>query len=170
MIQFKNKIVLLILVGTLCASSAFCDDGHNHSHGNEDKKKKQELETLFTKTLDNNVDLSKDVILRFETKCQSCHDGFIKNKLAPPIIAVQQVYLRLLDENIDKAQSRMIDFLLKPKKQKALMKPAVELYRTMPNLGLSEKEAKEFSKLILRTKFTIPDWFNEHFKSHKLKK
>lgn len=50
------------------------------------------------------------------------------------------------------------------------MKPAVKLYKTMPNVGLSEKEAIEFSKLILETKFKLPDWFNAHFKSHKLKK
>jgi len=145
--------------------SLYAGTGDDHKHPEADKNS----EALFTEALDKNKLLSHDLVLAFERKCQSCHDGYAKNTLAPPIFAVQQVYLRLAQQDIEKAKKRMIYFLKNPKLEYTLMKPAVKLYSVMPNLNLSDKEASDFTKVILETKFSLPKWFNEHYKGHKLK-
>lgn len=142
----------------------YAGDGHEHKHSKTDKNS----EILFTQALYENKLLGYDLVSAFERKCQSCHAGYIKNTLAPPILAVQQVYLRLSQHDIEKASKRMIYFLKNPKHEYALMKPAIKLYNLMPDLNLSDKEASDFTKVILETKFSLPKWFNKHYKSHKL--
>jgi hypothetical protein len=161
------KKVLLFLCVSVFSSLLFAGENHGDSH---DDEKRHEANILFQKALQENEKLSSGVILGFQSKCMSCHDGFTKNKFAPPIIAVQQVYLRLANKDMQKAKTRMVAFLQAPHKDKTLMKPAVKLYGVMPDLGLSKQEIDAYTKLILETKFTMPDWFNEHFKSHKLQK
>ncbi|MCH9739979.1 MAG: hypothetical protein K0U38_03940 [Epsilonproteobacteria bacterium] len=110
------------------------------------------------------------VLYAFEAKCMSCHDTYKKNDKAPPLVAVNQVYLRLADGNFSKAMERMKTFLTKPTKEKTLMKPAVKLFGVMPNLELNSTEVEDFSQVLVETEFEIPDWFDGHYKSHELNK
>lgn len=163
-----NELLVFVFLSVFSVSM-LANDNHGEHEG-EDSVKRHEAKLLFKKVLQENEKLSSGVIIGFESKCMSCHDGFTKNKFAPPIIAVQQVYLRLANKDMKKAKERMIAFLEEPKKDKTLMKPAVKLYGVMPNLGLSKQEIEAYTKLVLETKFQMPAWFNDHFKSHKLKK
>jgi len=100
----------------------------------------------------------------------SCHDTYEKNKMAPPLIAVNQVYLRLSDGNMTVAMERMKTFLAAPSKEGTLMKPAVKLYGVMPKMQLTEEEMRDFAQVLIETEYEIPEWFDDHYKTHDLKK
>ena len=119
-------------------------------------------------TLHAHVD--EKVLYAFEKACMSCHDTYEKNKKAPPLIAVNQVYLRLTDGNMTVAMERMKTFLAAPSKEGTLMKPAVKLFGVMPKLELTEEEMRDFSQVLVETEFEIPEWFDDHYKTHELKK
>ena len=114
--------------------------------------------------------IDEKVLYAFEAKCMGCHDTYEKNDKAPPLIAVNQVYLRLHDNNMTQAIERMRGFLSEPSKEKALMKPAVKLFGVMPDLDLNSTEIEEFSQVLIETEFEIPEWFDSHYKSHELNK
>lgn len=170
-----NKTIFLFgLVLFVSISQAETDDhqhdidGHRgHDHALIDEH--QEAERLFSEALNKNEALSRQAIQAFQQKCQACHNGLHRNELAPPIVSVQQVYLNLSNGSKGKAKQRMSSFLKTPSADKALMKPAVKLFGVMPNLELNDKEIKDFTTLILDSKFVVPEWFGEHFKSHDLK-
>lgn len=127
------------------------------------------LITLFVATtLHAHVD--EKVLYSFEKVCMSCHDTYEKNKTAPPLIAVNQVYLRLADGNMTVAMERMETFLAAPSKENALMKPAVKLYGLMPKLELTEEKMRDYAQVLVETEFEIPEWFDDHYKTHDLKK
>lgn len=112
--------------------------------------------------------IDEATLYAFSDKCMGCHDTYEKNDKAPPLIAVNQVYLRLHDNNHTKASERMRIFLTKPTKEKTLMKPAVKLFGVMPDLSLTFKEIEDFTEVLIETEFEIPDWFDKHYKSHEL--
>jgi hypothetical protein len=99
-----------------------------------------------------------------------CHDTYKKNKIAPPLVAVNQVYLRLYEYNMTIAIDNMKIFLTNPTKDKVLLKPAFKLFGLMPKLDLNATEIHNFSQVLIETEFEIPDWFNAHYKSHDLNK
>ena len=114
--------------------------------------------------------VDEKVLYAFEKVCMSCHDTYEKNKKAPPLIAVNQVYLRLVDGNMTVAMERMKTFLAAPSKEATLMKPSVKLYGVMSKLELTEEEIRNFSQVLVEIEFEIPEWFDDHYKTHELKK
>ena len=114
--------------------------------------------------------IDEKVLYAFEKACMSCHDTYEKNKIAPPLIAVNQVYLRLTDGNMTVAMERVKTFLAAPSKEATLMKPSVKLYGVMSKLELTEEEIRNFSQVLVETEFEIPEWFDDHYKTHELKK
>jgi len=131
--------------------------------------KKLFLYTLFVwTTLNAHVD--EKVLYAFEKACMSCHDTYEKNKIAPPLIAVNQVYLRLADGNMTVAMERMKTFLAAPSKEATLMKPAVKLFGVMPKIELTREEMRDYAQVLVETEFEIPEWFDNHYKTHDLKK
>ncbi len=114
--------------------------------------------------------VDEKVLYAFEKACMSCHDTYEKNKIAPPLIAINQVYLRLTDGNMTVAMERMKTFLAAPSKEATLMKPAVKLFGVMPKIELTQEELRDFSQVLVETEFEIPEWFDEHYKTHDLKK
>ena len=119
-------------------------------------------------TLHAHVD--EKVLYAFEKACMSCHDTYEKNKMAPPLIAVNQVYLKLADGNMTVAMERVKTFLATPSKEGTLMKPAVKLFGVMPKLELTEEEMRDYAQVLVETEFEIPEWFDDHYKTHELKK
>ena len=114
--------------------------------------------------------VDEKVLYAFEKACMSCHDTYKKNDKAPPLIAVNQVYLRLTDGNISVAMERVKSFLAQPNKENTLMKPAVKLYGVMPKIELTKEEMNDFAQVLVETEFEIPEWFDKHYKTHDLKK
>ena len=114
--------------------------------------------------------VDEKVLYAFEKKCMPCHDTYEKNKKAPPLVAVNQVYLRLSDDNMTVAMERIKDFLAAPVKERTLMKPAVKLFGVMPKIKLTGEEMRDYAQVLIETEFKIPEWFDEHYKTHELKK
>lgn len=131
---------------------------------------KKIISTLAILTTLNHAHIDDEVLYAFEKKCMGCHDTYKKNKLAPPLVAVNQVYLRLHEQNMSKAMERMKTFLTSPDENNTLMKPAVKLFGVMPKLDLNSTEIADFSQVMIETEFEIPDWFDAHYKSHELNK
>ncbi len=127
------------------------------------------LVSLWSMTI-LNAHVDEKVLYAFEKTCMSCHNTYKKNKIAPPLIAVNQVYMRLADGNMSVAMARMRSFLANPAKERTLMKPAVKLFGIMPKIALTEEELRDFSQVLVETEFEIPEWFDEHYKTHELKK
>lgn len=98
----------------------------------------------------------------------SCHNTYSKNETAPPIIAINQIYTKYSNNNLELSKKMIKSFLSNPSKEKALMKPAIKLYNLMPKQDLTTEQIDDFAEVILETNYEIPDWFDSHFKSHKL--
>lgn len=125
--------------------------------------------TIFgSPTLHAHVD--GKVLYAFEKACMFCHDTYKKNKKAPPLVAINQVYLRLADGDTNVAMERIKTFLTAPGKERTLMKPAVKLFGVMPKIELTEEEMRDYAQVLVETEFEIPEWFDEHYKTHELKK
>ncbi|NEW59807.1 hypothetical protein GSY74_00805 [Sulfurovum sp. bin170] len=131
---------------------------------------KKTVFTISLLTALTQAHIDDKVLYAFEAKCMGCHDTYKKNKLAPPLVAVNQVYLRLTDNNMSEAMEHMKKFLSMPSEDKTLMKPAVKLFGVMPKMDFNETEIEDFSQVLVETEFEIPDWFNEHYRSHELNK
>lgn len=112
--------------------------------------------------------IDEKVLYAFKKKCMVCHDTYKKNDKAPPLVAVNQVYLRLSDNNFTLAMEKMETFLEAPDLNKTLMNPAVKLFGVMPKLDLNRTQIKEFSQVLIETEFEIPEWFEGHFEGHDL--
>jgi len=117
-----------------------------------------------------NAHVDEKVLYAFEKACMSCHDTYEKNKIAPPLVAVNQVYMRLADGNMTVAMESMKTFLADPSKEATLMKPAVKLFGVMPKIELTQEEMRDYAQVLVETEFEIPEWFDEHYKTHDLKK
>ncbi|MEA2029374.1 MAG: hypothetical protein U9N49_10420 [Campylobacterota bacterium] len=114
--------------------------------------------------------INEAVLYDFEARCMICHDTYKQNDKAPPLIAINQVYLKLHDHNHTIARAKIKVFLTQPTHEKALMKPAIELYGLMPKISLDDNQTSDFAEVLIETEFEIPEWFEKHYKLHKLKK
>jgi hypothetical protein len=97
-----------------------------------------------------------------------CHKTYKRNKKAPPLVAINQVYLRLYDNNWTIAQKQIKSFLKNPREDIAIMKPALKKFGLMPKLDFDVNDRDNFAKVLIETEFKIPDWFNAHYKKHHL--
>ena len=104
----------------------------------------------------------------FEKKCMVCHDTYVQNDLAPPIIAINQRYKKYYGD-INLSINKIRDFLISPSHEKAIMKPAIKLYNLMPKQVLNDKELESYPEIIMLLDYDVPEWFDEHYKSHDLK-
>ena len=104
----------------------------------------------------------------FEKKCMVCHDTYVQNDMAPPIIAINQRYKKYYGD-IDLSINKIRDFLLSPSHKNAIMQPAIKLYNLMPKQVLNDKELESYPEIIMLLEYDVPEWFDKHYKSHDLK-
>ncbi|WP_156981718.1 MULTISPECIES: hypothetical protein [Arcobacteraceae] len=107
-------------------------------------------------------------LYNFEKKCSICHDTYVQNDMAPPIVAINQRYKKFYGKDLDLSVSKIRDFLIQPSYEKAIMHPAIKLYDLMPKQKLSQKEIEAFSEIIMLLDFEVPEWFDKHYESHNL--
>ena len=112
--------------------------------------------------------VDQEVLYEFEKRCMVCHDTYSKNNIAPPIVAINKIYSKYTNNDLMLSKNMIKSFLVNPTKQKALMKPAISLYNLMPKQSLTTKQIDDFAEVILEINYEIPDWFDDHFNSHKL--
>lgn len=118
-------------------------------------------------TTNLNAHIDDEALYNFEKKCMACHDTYKKTKLAPPIIAINRIYKDKYD-NIDDAKKGIISFLNNPQEKTALMKPAIKIFGLMPKQVLTIEEMNDFTSIILELEYEKQEWFEKHYKSHKL--
>lgn len=115
-----------------------------------------------------NAHFDENDLYSFEKKCSICHDTYVQNDFAPPIVAINQRYKKFYGKNLDLSVAKIRDFLIEPNYKKAIMSPAIKLYDLMPKQKLSQKEIEAFSEIIMLLDFEVPEWFDKHYESHNL--
>ncbi len=109
-----------------------------------------------------------NVLYDFKNRCMICHDTYKKTDLAPPIVAVNKIYTQYSKGDLVFAKKKIMEFLAKPEKKKALMKPAVKIFGVMPQQILTPQQRGDFADVILELDYASPEWFEDHYKSHRL--
>lgn len=112
--------------------------------------------------------IDDEVLYDFEKRCMVCHDTYEKTEMAPPIIAIHRIYKDRTKNDIKKSEKMIVDFLSEPSKEKGLMKPAMKLFGVMPKQELTQEQMQNFSEVIMELEYEQPEWFEKHYKSHKL--
>lgn len=97
-----------------------------------------------------------------ENKCYVCHSPKVKEELliAPPMIAIKEVYIKGSDEN--DFINNMRNWLLHPSEEISKMPEAIEKYGMMPKQQYSERTILLISKYLFREDIAEPDWWVEH--------
>jgi cytochrome c553 len=116
----------------------------------------------------NNIVQNNDTIKALsllELKCYSCHSISSNSHneiIAPPLAAVKHRYLRSYP-NKEEFVNAMSQWIQEPKEENALMRGAVQKFKVMPYLLVSQAEAKVIATFIYENDLSSPSWFQEHF-------
>lgn len=101
----------------------------------------------------------------FNDVCMACHndeDGEGERQ-APPMVMVKDRYARLgAREAFVAAVSA---YVVQPSERKSLMRGAVRNFGLMPELGVSEEDARAVAEFLYATDFTMPDWMAAHMEA-----
>jgi len=106
-----------------------------------------------------------NVLSLLETKCYSCHSISSNSHdeiIAPPLAAIKQRYLRSYAKNVDFVKA-ISEWIQEPKVENALMRGAVNKFKVMPYLLISETEANLIGNFIYNNELEKPAWFQQHF-------
>ncbi len=57
----------------------------------------------------------------------------------------------------------MSAFVLAPSVENSQMPGAIGRFELMPDLGLSEEDARAAAEFIFATDFSLPDWYAKHY-------
>ncbi len=99
-----------------------------------------------------------------DTGCIVCHSATAseQNRMAPPLEGVKRRYLEKYPK-IEDFSSAMVDFLIEPTKEKAIMFGAVERFDVMLPMAYSETDLKAVASYIYQFELDRPVWFEEHY-------
>lgn len=97
-----------------------------------------------------------------ESQCYSCHSPTAAHgeRLAPPMAAVKKHYLKKHPLREDFVEA-LLAFTLKPQKDKALMKGAVEKFGLMPKAGFAEADLRKAAHYIYQAELPAPPGFGQ---------
>ena len=102
----------------------------------------------------------------FQNKCMTCHSVAGKTHdelIAPPMIAVKRRYSMMYDER-DDFITNIVAWAKDPKAENAIMRGAVNKFKTMPYMNFEEAELEKIAAFMYDNDMEKPDWFDEHFK------
>lgn len=99
-------------------------------------------------------------------RCLVCHgnDQTEENRLAPPIIAVKQRYLKQFRDK-DSFVNAIAQWARAPSEDKLLMRGALGKFGLMPALPYDEAELKAIAEYIFEGSMLKPAGFDEHQKA-----
>lgn len=101
----------------------------------------------------------------FGRVCFDCHNATEPNPdmIAPPIFAAKNHYANFtLRDDFVLAVSA---FLLDPQEATARMPGAIDQFGLMPPPGITGAEALAVAEYLYATDFTLPDWYQEHYRA-----
>ena len=108
---------------------------------------------------------STDPAFILRTNCYLCHNPKVDshdNILGPPLVASKFRYMKEYPVKDDFVKG-MASFLMKPEKEKALMKNPVKKFGVMPVTVLSENQIQAVASYIYDNAIDEPDWFADHY-------
>ncbi len=126
--------------------------------------------TLLATNIISNTTIPKtDSATLLDQKCMICHTTAgktDKTMLAPPFYQVKDRYIRA---STDKASfvKIMSNWVKDPKKEKALMRGAMQHLDVMPKLGYADNDINTIVNYIYDNDMPKPDWLDAHQKEHK---
>jgi mono/diheme cytochrome c family protein len=154
----KKNVVALMFFAALFFVSA-CNQNESNTQGSLSVN--QQIAT-------SEIVLESDSIgyTLFQNKCMACHSvaGKMHDELiAPPMIAVKRRYSMVYSERDDFIKN-IVAWAKDPKAENAIMRGAVNKFKTMPYLNFEEEDLKKIAAFIYENEMEKPDWFDEHFK------
>lgn len=110
--------------------------------------------------------------LKLLTKhCYTCHDPKSKSHdeiIAPPLWGVKKHYLDAFPEK-EQFSKAMMEFILNPNEENAIMKGPIKRFGLMPKPVVSEEEARQIIAYIYETEIENPAWPRVRGISHMAK-
>lgn len=92
--------------------------------------------------------------------CVNCHHPTAgqKARIAPPLIQIRDVYLSAYGDR-DSFIAAIVDFVLHPEGEKALLEEAVKQFGLMPRLSYKPEVLEQIAKHMLDDELIAPDWY-----------
>lgn len=100
-----------------------------------------------------------------KTRCYACHSVTTKSHdeiIAPPMAAVKRRYMRSYTTE-DEFVNAIKNWVNNPTSENALMKGAVDKFKTMPYQSFPEEDIVAIAKYIYANELEKPVWFENHF-------
>ena len=87
--------------------------------------------------------------------CLACHNPELDPPLGAPMFGVQRRYMRAYG-NKEEFTNAVVDFVLHPTEEKAMMREAVQELKLMPAFALPEQDVRNIATYIYETTFKPP--------------
>lgn len=100
-----------------------------------------------------------------KNNCYVCHNPNTKSHdevIAPPFAAVKRRY-SMQYKNKDVFVNAVVNWVLDPNEDKALMRGAVNQYKVMPKLVLEKNKLEKIANYLYDNDIEQPVWFEDHF-------
>ena len=98
----------------------------------------------------------------FGDVCFACHGVSDQeaDRIAPPVFAVKKHYAKL--GGYDEFVAAVAAYAFNPTEEAALMRGAIDKFGLMPNVGITEEDARAVAEYLFATDFALPDWALAH--------
>ncbi|MBT8219266.1 MAG: DUF3365 domain-containing protein [Bacteroidia bacterium] len=103
-----------------------------------------------------------------QTYCVACHnpDMDLKNRLAPPMVAVKDHYLEVYDSEGQFIQ-QFIRMVQDPAVSETRMPNAVKKFGLMPKMPLSDDQLSAIATYVYHTDMENPQWLEHHYQQEQ---
>ncbi|MFK5957892.1 MAG: hypothetical protein QM495_03365 [Lutibacter sp.] len=102
--------------------------------------------------------------------CYACHSVTTKSHdeiIAPPMVAIKKRYKVSFKTKTEFTEA-VVNWVLDPKKEHALMYGAVHKFKVMPKQPFDKIAVIKIAEYIFNNKLEKPDWFDSNFKEEHL--
>lgn len=145
----KRLYVIAVMLGSILLG---CTNSKENIKNNE----KIEFATNLTEN---------DGLKLLQQKCYACHSVNSASHdaiIAPPMVAVVRRY-KMFYQNKDVFVEGVINWVLNPTEEKALMRGAVSQFNVMPKQPFDKGEIITIAKYMYDNDIESPIWFENHF-------
>lgn len=104
-----------------------------------------------------------------KANCYVCHNpnsASHDDVIAPPFKAVKMHYTRQFDSK-EEFVNAVVNWVLEPSEDKALMYGAVNRFKVMPKLILDKNDLEKIASYLYDNDVDEPEWMGEHMKEEK---
>ncbi len=146
-----KKIVLITYFILFFSLLASCSQNKTDETQLESNSVKEEIDLVRAKQI-------------IDTGCIVCHSATAseENRMAPPLEGVKRRYLEKYPK-IEDFTTAMVDFIISPSEENAIMFGAVDRFGVMLPMAYTEKDLKAIATYIYQFELERPDWLEEHY-------